>query len=136
MPGEKLQGRLTTGTGRGRQFTRLSWAQQQFLEKLGIDPFPGTINLIVCDSESITVWNHVKGTRGVSIGNPNSGPNDCDARCFPVLIEGVGNAAIVLPDVADYPADQIEVIAACEVRSTLDIEDGDSLKLEIKPILC
>jgi CTP-dependent riboflavin kinase len=52
-----------------------------------IDPFPGTINLIVDDSESRKVWNRLKGTPGVRIDNPNDGPHDCDARCYPVSID-------------------------------------------------
>ena len=131
MSGETLLGRLATGSGQGKHFTRLDWARQQFLDKLGIDPFPGTINLIVEDSESMKVWNRLKGTPGVRIDNPNDGPHDCDARCYPVSIEGQIDGAIVLPEVVGYSPVQIEVIAANEVRELLRIEDGDSLRFEI-----
>lgn len=127
-----IRGRVVTGEGRGKHFTRLAWARQQFIDKLGIDPYPGTVNLIVADAVSKSAWNRLKNTPGISIDNPNSGPNDCDARCFPVSIEGVEHAAIVLPEVAGYSPDQIEVIAATEIRSTLDIDDGDSLNLEYR----
>ena len=43
MTGEELLGRLATGSGQGKHFTRLDWAREQFLDKLGIDPFPGTM---------------------------------------------------------------------------------------------
>jgi CTP-dependent riboflavin kinase len=132
MSGEELLGRLATGRGRGKRFTQLDWAREQFLDKLGIEPFPGTINLIVDDSESMKVWNRLKGTPGVRIDNPNDGPHDCDARCYPVSIEGQIDGAIVLPEVAGYSPLQIEVIAAERVRDVLGIEDGDSLRLEIQ----
>jgi len=132
MFGEKLLGRLATGSGQGKHFTRLDWARQQFLDKLGIDPFPGTINLIVEDSESMEVWNRLKGTPGVRIDNPNDGPHDCDARCYPVVIDGQIDATIVLPEVAGYSPVQIEIIAAMGVRDALDIDDGDLLRLEIQ----
>ncbi len=132
MPGEQLLGRLTTGIGQGKHFTRLDWARQQFINKLGIDPFPGTINLIIDDLESMNVWNSLKGTTGVRIDNPNDGPHDCDARCYPVSINGQIDGAIVLPEVAGYSSVQIEVIAARAVRDALDINDGDSLRLEIQ----
>jgi CTP-dependent riboflavin kinase len=131
IPGEQLLGRLTTGIGQGKQFTRLDWARQQFVNKLGIDPFPGTINLIIDDSESRKVWNRLKATPGVRIDNPNDGPHDCDARCYPVSIEGQFTGAIVLPEVEGYPPAQIEIIAAIQVRESLDIEDGDLLTLQI-----
>jgi CTP-dependent riboflavin kinase len=132
MSGEKLLGRIATGRGRGTHFTRLEWARQQFMDKLGIDPFPGTFNLIVDHAESIKVWERLKDTPGISIKNPNTGPNDCDARCYPVLINAQIEAAIVLPDVANYSPAKVEIIAGNGLRAALDIHDGDSLKLEIQ----
>jgi len=132
MSGEKLLGRVATGSGHGEYFTRLDWARQQFLDKLGIDPFPGTLNLIVEDPGSTDIWNRLKGTVGVRIENPNSGPHDCDARCYPVSINGQIDAAIVLPEVARYSAVKIEIIAAKGVRDALGVDDGDTLRLEIR----
>lgn len=132
MRGKIIRGRLTTGIGQGKHFTRLDWARLQFIDKLGIDPFPGTINVIVDDSKSMSVWVRLKDTPGVRIDNPNRGPHDCNARCFQVSIEGQVDAAIVLPEFAGYLPNQIEVIAAIGVRDALGIDDGDWLKLEIR----
>ena len=131
MPGEQLLGQLTTGIGQGKYFTRLEWARHQFVEKLGIDPFPGTINLIIDNPESMKVWKRLQGTPGVRINHPNEGPQDCDARCYPVSIERQIDGAIVLPEVAGYPPIQVEIIAAMGVRDALDIDDGDSVSLEV-----
>ena len=130
--GQIIRGRLARGVGQGKYFTRLDWARRQFIDKLGIDPFPGTINLIVDDSESRSVWVRLTGTPGVRIDNPNGGPHECDARCFHVAIEGQVDAAIVLPEVAGYPPNQIEIIAPICVRDALGIDDGDWLGLEIR----
>jgi CTP-dependent riboflavin kinase len=132
MSEERILGRLATGRGRGSHFTRLEWARQQFLDKLGIDPFPGTINLIVENEESMKIWERLKATPGIRIENPNAGPDDCDARCYPVSINGQIEAAIVLPEVANYSPAKVEIIAADGVRAALDIHDGDSLGLEIR----
>lgn len=128
-----IRGRLATGKGRGQHFTGLDWARGQFVDKLGIDPFPGTVNVVIDEPESMASWERLKEGSGViSIDNPNGGPGDCSARCFPVSIEGRFDAAIVLPDVAGYPPDQIEVIAATGIRDALGINDGDPVTLEIK----
>jgi phosphoglycolate phosphatase len=132
MPREQLVGRLTTGTGQGRHFTRLDWARRQFVDKLGINPFPGTVNLAVDDPESIEAWNRLKGTPGIRIDNPNDGPHDCSARCYLVSIEGRIDGAIVLPQIAGYSPIRIEIIAARRVRDALGISDGDSLRLDIR----
>ena len=131
MPGEQLRGRLATGIGQGKHFTQLDWARQQFMVKLGIAPFPGTTNLLVKDSESMKVWNHHNSTPAIRIDNPNDGPHDCDGRCYPVSINGQIDGAIVFPEVAGYSPIQIEIIAAMEVRDSLNIDDGDSVSLEV-----
>ncbi len=127
-----LVGRLASGIGQGRHFTRLAWARAQFIDKLGIDPHPGTVNVIIDDPDAITVWVRLKRTDGIRIDNPDDGPHDCDARCFKVAIEGRIEAAIVLPEVDHYPPAQVEMIAAANVRDALGIEDGDPVRIEIR----
>ena len=77
MRGETLIGRLATGIGMGVTFTQLDWARNQFRERLGIEPFPGTVNVIIDDPESMPVWVRLKTTSGIAIENPNNGPHDC-----------------------------------------------------------
>lgn len=127
----EIEGRLATGIGQGKVFTRLDWARAQFIERLGIDPFPGTINVIVDDPVQLAAWQRLAATDGIRIDNPNDGPFDCDARCYLVTIEGRIAGAIVLPEVKGYPSQQIEIIAAVGVREALDIADGDPVKLTI-----
>ena len=132
MVEDRLIGRVASGRGEGQRFTQLDWAREQFTEKLGIDPSPGTLNLIVDEPEFAEIWNRLKSTPGVRIENPNDGPHDCDARCYPVSVDGQIDAAIVLPEVPGYSAVKVEVIAAVGLRSALGVEDGDRLSLEIQ----
>lgn len=127
-----ISGRLATGIGQGRHFTRLEWARRQFIDRMGIDPFPGTFNVIVEGGASIAAWHRLQATPGVRIDNPGDGPHDCDARCYPVLIEDRIAAAIVLPEVAGYPPTQIEIIAAVSVREALGVADGALLRLTVE----
>ncbi len=39
----------------GRSFTRLDWVRRQFRDKLGFDPYPGTLNLQI-DAKVDAVW--------------------------------------------------------------------------------
>ena len=128
MQGVEITGRLATGVGFGKHFTRLDWARAQFIAKLGIDPYPGTVNVIV-DGADLATWTRLVALPGVRIANPRNGPHDCDARCYPVTIGGWIEAAIVLPEVAGYAPGQIEVIAAVGVRDALGISDGDAVTL-------
>jgi len=129
---KRIRGQVVSGEGRGRNFTRLDWARRQFVDKLGIDPFPGTVNLIVVDADSQSVWDRLKNTPGARICNPREGPQDCSARCYRVSIGGQVDGVVVFPEVAGYAEDRVEIIAAIGVRNALGTSDGDSLTLEIQ----
>lgn len=131
MQGEIITGCLATGIGQGKHFTRLDWARRQFIERVGIDPYPGTINLIVEHAEQLARWQRLAATPGIRIDNPGDGPHDCDARCYLVMIEGRHPGAIVLPEVDGYPPGQIEIISAIGIRDALALADGDTIRLLI-----
>ena len=87
---------------------------------------------MIDDPDSMSAWDQVRDTQGVRIDNPESGPDACSARCYPVSIEGRLDAAIFLPEVAGYSSNQIELIAPVSVRGALGFNDGDSVILEVK----
>ena len=118
-----------TGRGEAVAFTRVDWARRQFIAKLGIDPFPGTVNLVLDDPSELAKWSAIKGLPGIVMVSPQ--PDWCNGRCYRVRIAGQLPGAIVLPEVADYPAAQVEVIAAVGVRDALGIVDGDSVTIEL-----
>ena len=132
MSAETLFGRLATGIGQGEHFTGLDWARAQFIDRLGIDPYPGTVNMIVDDPNSMPVWVRIKRTPGIRIVNPGDGPHDCDARCVPVTVAGRIDGAIVVPEIDNYPSAQVEIIADISVRAALGIEDGDPVQIVLK----
>jgi CTP-dependent riboflavin kinase len=73
----------------------------------------------------------LRDSPGIRIDNPNDGPHDCDARCYPVRLADRIDAAIVLPEVDGYPPVQVEIIAAANLRATLGVADGDEIELEV-----
>lgn len=128
---ESIVGKVSSGTNRGQHFTQLDWAREQFVEKLGIDPFPGTLNLFVEDPDSQVGWTALRGISGIRIDNPGDAPDDCEARCYRVRIAGRVDGAIVLPEVKHYPQNKIEIIAPIGLRNELGITDGEDIVLEI-----
>jgi CTP-dependent riboflavin kinase len=115
--------------GKASDFTEVPWAKAAFRDVLGVDPYPGTVNIIVSSTEDIAAWARVKATKGIVIKPPQ--PDWCDAFCYRAMIAGKVSAAIVLPDVTEYPATQVELIAAVNVRESLSLKDGDPVAIEI-----
>ena len=133
MTGE-IRGRVASGVGQGRHFTRLPWALEQFVGRLGIDPWPGTFNIVVDDPTRCPYGCGSSGLPGFAWKTPNDGPHDCDARCYPVRVDGRIDGAIVYPEVEDYPPAQVEIVAEVDLREALGVEDGDSVTLTIQRV--
>ena len=131
-----IVGRVQMGAGQAAGFTSLPWAQQQFLRALGIDPYPGTLNLLV-DPASLADWQGLTVQPGLRIEPGRA--TDCGARCYPVLasVPGPGRisitAAVLVPEVADYAPQRVEVLAAVSLREALQLGDGDSVALRTVP---
>ena len=129
MPTEILHGKIATGLGKASGFTEVPWAKAAFRGVLGVDPYPGTVNIIVSSTEDLAAWARVKANTGIVIKPPQ--PDWCDSFCYRAMIGGKIAAAIVLPDVTEYPATQVELIAAVNVRESLSLKDGDLVAIEI-----
>lgn len=129
-----IVGRVQSGLGRGAGFTALPWARRQFRHTLGIDPFPGTLNLRI-DPSAAADWASLAGSPGLRLDPDQAG--DCAARCFPVRASVGGEspitAGIVIPEVPGYPPAQVEVVAAVSLREALRLADGDVVTLSTVP---
>jgi len=103
--------------------------KRQFIEKLSIDPYPGTLNLEIVDPESLQSFNSLKTKKGVEIIPED--PSFCSAQCYSALINGQLKAAIVFPLVKDYPENKMELIASENIKKVLSVKAGDVLEVEI-----
>jgi riboflavin kinase len=129
MRRETITGELTTGLGEAAGFTALDWARAAFRDRLGIDAWPGTVNLAVRGARDRAAWATVKSWPAIVLPPPR--PDWCSSRCWRARIDGRIDAAIVLPEIESYPDDKIELIAAVAVRAALSLADGDAVCIEV-----
>ena len=124
----KIRGRIVEGLREAGNFTQIPWVKRQFIEKLSIDPYPGTLNLEIVDPESLQAFRKLKASKGLEI-TPED-PSFCSAQCYPVLINGQLKGAIVFPLVKDYPENKMELIASEKIKEALSLHIGDLLEVE------
>ena len=124
----KLRGIVASGIGQSRSFTEIPWVKKQFIDKLGVSPYPGTFNITVltADREKLDT---LKKAKGVEITPQDE--NFCAARGFPVLVSGRIKGAAIIPLVASYPPGQLEIISAENVKQTLSLSDGDAVEVRV-----
>lgn len=125
----KIRGRISKGLNEGRNFIQIPWVRRQFINKLGIDPYPGTLNLEILDGRDLENYRILKSTEAIEIIPED--PSFCKARCHPVLINKILKGAIVIPLVEGYPENKMEIIAQENLKERFHLKDGDFLEIEV-----
>lgn len=125
----ELSGRVFSGRGEGRKYVELSWVKQQIMEKLGFNPYPGTLNLRL-DVESMKKRQLL--TEDAALGVCTS-EGYCTGLLFKATIEGVSCdvVGVVIPQVEGYPCDVLEVVADVNLRQKLGLSKGDRVEVTV-----
>jgi riboflavin kinase len=125
-----LEGAVIDGLGEGRYYVSNPGYHDQFVEKLGFDPYPGTLNLQLipaCAPIRTRIdtldWIEIEG---FVADNRTFG----SARCLPCTVGGQPGA-IVMPGRSHYPEDIIEIISPVELRTVLTLDTGSIVVVEI-----
>ena len=124
-----ITGKIVSGAGEGAYFTQIDWVQQQCDEKLGFKPYPGTLNLEISE-EFIPAIEVLDQQKGIELISPD--PKFCNATAFQVSLGDI-SGAIILPEekVRVHPKNIIEIIAPLNIKASLKVRDGESLKISI-----
>ncbi|MDD2787579.1 DUF120 domain-containing protein [Methanoculleus sp.] len=125
-----LAGTVISGLGEGRYYMSIPHYKELFGECLGFEPFPGTLNIRL-DAASIEVRKHLDHAGWIDVPGFTADERTFGgARVLPCRIDG-RRCAIVEPSRTHYPEDIIEVIAGCELRNVLNLNDNDTIEVEI-----
>lgn len=127
----KVNGIVFTGLGEGAFYTSIPEYKKQFIEKLGFDPYPGTLNLKLKRPSDIEVKRILKSLPGIPIhGFSNGHRSYGGAKCFKARINGI-DCALILVERTHYGDDVIEVLAPLKIRDALKLVDGSEVEIEI-----
>lgn len=119
-----LKGRVFSGGGIGSFFINLPWVRSQIKEKLGFNPYPGTLNIQLSPGTDVKELRDT--TKGIKI---ESSEGFHEGRCFKALIMEKLVGAVVVPDVPRYPQDLLEILAPVNLRETLGLKDGMEIEV-------
>lgn len=131
-PSITLEGVLFTGLGEGAYYTSIDQYRKQFIEKLGFDPYPGTLNLKLTTDYDIKARAELEAYPAIEIEgfkdeNRTYGP----VKCYPVIIQNKVKGALVSALRSHYDSSVIEVIAPVFLRKHLNLKDGHKVKVEV-----
>jgi riboflavin kinase len=126
-----LEGTLFSGIGEGAWYVGQSGYRRQFAEKLGFDPFPGTLNLRLRreyedERRLLETLPHIE-IEGFRDGERTFGP----VICHKAKINDAEDGALISAVRTHYAGDVIELIAPSNLRAKLQLKDGDIVKVRI-----
>lgn len=127
-----LEGEVFTGLGEGAFYVTRQGYRAQFIEKLGFDPFPGTLNLRIKSVNGVNTRRLLEHYRGIEIKGFSDGLRTYGpVKCFKAVINGRLNGALLLIKRSHYGPEVAEVIAPHNLREELNLRDGDLVRVQV-----
>jgi riboflavin kinase len=132
----ELSGAITRGMGEGQHYISLPGYMEQFREKLGYEPYPGTVNVTMSD-ESVRRRAALRGFDAVHVeGWEGEDRTFGPASCYPATLETSDGdryeeTHVIVPDRTHYDEDRLELIAPDRLRDGLGLEDGDRVHVYV-----
>lgn len=104
--------------------------RRQFREKLGFEPYPGTLNLRLNPS-SVQIRKKLDMLDWIPIAGFTADQRTFGAaRCLPCRIDG-HPCGIVVPGRTHYPEDIVELVSPVGLREALGVTDNDEVIVEV-----
>jgi len=122
-----LEGTLTSGLGKGAIFLSIDYYKEEIKEKLGFEPYPGTLNLTV-DKEKTSLLTKFDPIRINSFKKDDKTYGG--ASCYKIQIKNI-DAYIIIPDMTEHDDGMVEIIAPVNLKLELNVKDGDKIKIQL-----
>lgn len=127
-----IEGTVFSGLGEGAYYVTRSYYRKQFIQKLGFDPYPGTLNLKITSEYDAKMRSELDTYPGIEIlGYKNEDRAYGSNKCFRAIVNNREKGAVVIALRTHYDSSVIEVIAPASLRDRLKLKDGNKVKVEV-----
>jgi riboflavin kinase len=132
--GLQLDGKVVSGMGEGAYYMSLDGYRTQFSEKLGYEPYAGTLNLKLSSQTSIRMRSIMDSYPSIFVrGFADSSRSYGWVKCYPAVLNNgaLEKAAVVVLERTHYDKSVLEVIAPICIKESLGIKNGDYVKVSL-----
>jgi riboflavin kinase len=129
-----FEGHIITGMGEGAYYMSLKGYKQQFKEKLGYEPYPGTLNIKLNSSSYVEAKKEMLKYPSITIeGFSDKSRTFGWVKCYPAYInDSVNiNSSILILERTHYDDSIIEIIAPFSIKEQFSLKNGDFIKLKV-----
>ncbi|MEM3673185.1 MAG: DUF120 domain-containing protein [Candidatus Bathyarchaeia archaeon] len=131
-PSITLEGVVFAGLGEGAYYVSKEQYRKQFIEKLGFDPYPGTLNIKLATDYDLKTRSELEAYPAIEVeGFKNQDRTYGPVKCYPAIIENKVKGAIISALRTHYDASVVELIAPVHLRKHLNLKDGHKVKVEV-----
>ena len=123
-----IEGTVTSGQGKGAYFMSLPVYKTQFEETLNFDPYPGTLNIKISQSEIDNIREIPEDKLKIVKGKENFG----DVLLVQATLNDKINGAIVFPKKTTHGENILEFITSKNLKEAFGIKDGDFVKITLE----
>jgi len=135
-PSVTLEGTVFTGFGEGAYYISKSDYKKQIVEKLGFEPYPGTLNIKLSNDYDLKTRIDIEAYPAIEItGFQNESRSFGFVKCYPAIIGGKVKGALAIAIRSHYDTSVLELISPLCLRKHLELKDGHKVKVEICTIL-
>jgi riboflavin kinase len=131
-PSVILEGTLFSGIGEGGYYIKHEKYRVQFIEKLGFDPYPGTLNLKLLTDHDKMIRQELDEYPSIYVsGFEDESRTYGPVRCYKIIINNKAEGAIVIAGRTHYDKSVLEIISPEYLRDHLNLKDGSKVKVEL-----
>ncbi len=135
-PSVTLEGTVFTGLGEGAYYISKPDYKKQITEKLGFEPYPGTLNVKLSSDYDIKTRRDLEAYPAIEVtGFQNEDRSFGLVKAYPAVIGGKVKGALVTALRSHYDASVLEIIAPVCLRKQLGLKDGHKVKVEISTLI-
>ncbi|MDI6643988.1 MAG: CTP-dependent riboflavin kinase [Methanobacteriaceae archaeon] len=121
----KFKGIVVSGYGEGAYFMGLNVYQSQFLDKLGFEPYKGTLNIEISEETRSMLKTVPREIYGIIEGSGSYGA----VKFLKATLNDKIDGAVIFPEKTHHPQNLLEFVAPVKLRDELKIIDGDSVTI-------
>jgi riboflavin kinase len=124
-----IHGKVVDGLKDGKYYLSQKEYIKSIRDKLGFEPYPGTLNLRLNDESIKERLNRMNGIRieGFEKDGRIFGP----IKCFKCKIKNI-DASVIIPERSHYGSEILELISPFELRKKLKLKNGEEVVVHVE----
>jgi riboflavin kinase, archaea type len=130
-----FEGIVVSGMGEGAYYMALEGYRKQFKEKLGFEPYPGTLNVKLVDQVFMNARRDIGKYPSVFINGFSDDTRTYGwVKCYKAEINkgAINNAAALVLERTHYDDSMLELIAPISLKESIGIQNGDKISVKVQ----